>query len=95
MKTIAPKASISHFPPSLPTVPTHPQAAEMDSCQAYRKLALAKHPDRGGDPAEFARVTKAYEVRNQWLGWTDELGKYGKKNKKAVIPDLSAGGSLL
>lgn len=30
--------------------------------QAYRKLALAKHPDRGGDPAEFARVSKAYEV---------------------------------
>ena len=53
------------------------QPAEMDSCQAYRKLALAKHPDRGGDPAEFARVSKAYEVlgvsivmgvpRNEWF----------------------------
>ena len=30
--------------------------------QAYRKLALAKHPDRGGDPEEFARLSKAYEV---------------------------------
>ena len=30
--------------------------------EAYRKLALAKHPDRGGDPEDFARVSKAYEA---------------------------------
>lgn len=39
-----------------------PAATSSEIRQAYRKLALAKHPDRGGDPAEFARVTKAYEV---------------------------------
>ena len=55
--------SISHFPPSLlPILKRHSHSAEMGMCQAYRKLALAKHPDRGGDPAEFARVSKAYEV---------------------------------
>ena len=34
----------------------------LDLVQAYRKLALAKHPDRGGDPEEFARLSKAYEA---------------------------------
>ena len=69
----------------------------MDSCQAYRKLALAKHPDRGGDPAEFARVTKAYEVRSETNGWDERMSleNISKKNKKAVILDLPAGGSLL
>lgn len=72
------------FPPSLPTVPTqHPQP-EMDSCQAYRKLALAKHPDRGGDPAEFARVTKAYEVRSETNGWDERMNleNISKKTRK-------------
>lgn len=40
-----------------------PQAPWALRRQAYRKLALAKHPDRGGDPEEFARLSRAYEVR--------------------------------
>lgn len=39
-----------------------PGASSSEIRQAYRKLALAKHPDRGGDPEEFARLSKAYEV---------------------------------
>ena len=39
-----------------------PSSSTAEIRQAYRKLALAKHPDRGGDPAEFARVSRAYEV---------------------------------
>ena len=40
--------------------------------QAYRKLALAKHPDRGGDPEEFARLSKAYEARgHRWTVWAE------------------------
>eukprot|EP00913_Durusdinium_trenchii_P033866 g31702.t1 len=39
-----------------------PSASTSQIRQAYRKLALAKHPDRGGDPEDFARVSKAYEV---------------------------------
>ena len=27
---------------------------------AYRRLAIASHPDAGGDPAEFRRVEQAY-----------------------------------
>lgn len=30
--------------------------------KAYRKQAMANHPDRGGDEAKFKRVTEAYEI---------------------------------
>ena len=30
--------------------------------QAYRKLAMKHHPDRGGDEAEFKRINEAYDV---------------------------------
>ncbi len=29
--------------------------------QTYRQLAMKKHPDRGGDPAEFDQIRKAYD----------------------------------
>jgi len=30
--------------------------------KAYRKLAVKKHPDKGGDPAEFQEIQRAYDV---------------------------------
>lgn len=30
--------------------------------KAYRKLALQKHPDKGGDPEEFKKIQASYEV---------------------------------
>lgn len=30
--------------------------------QAYRKLAMKHHPDRGGDEAEFKKINEAYDV---------------------------------
>ena len=30
--------------------------------KAYRKLAVKNHPDKGGDPAEFQEIQRAYDV---------------------------------
>jgi curved DNA-binding protein len=30
--------------------------------KAYRRLAMANHPDRGGDEAKFKQITEAYEI---------------------------------
>jgi DnaJ-class molecular chaperone len=37
------------------------KASQDEAKQAYKKLALLHHPDRGGDPKEFAKITKAYQ----------------------------------
>ena len=29
---------------------------------AFKRAAMKHHPDRGGDPEEFQRITKAYEA---------------------------------
>ncbi|CAJ1351478.1 unnamed protein product [Effrenium voratum] len=57
-----------------------PSASSSEIRQAYRKLALAKHPDRGGDPAEFARLSKAYEVLSDAKARAkyDETGRTSK-----------------
>jgi len=33
--------------------------------KAYRKLALQKHPDKGGDPEDFKKIQDAYECTSQ------------------------------
>lgn len=37
-------------------------ASEDEVRQAYRRLVKAAHPDAAGDPAEFRRITQAYDV---------------------------------
>jgi len=41
-------------------LPPHAAAAEVR--QAYRRLALQSHPDRGGTPAAFLRLQRAYRT---------------------------------
>lgn len=53
--------------------------------KAYRKEALAKHPDRGGDKEEFQRIQEAYEILS------DE-GKRVQYDATGVIPGAAEGG---
>lgn len=40
-----------------------PRDADQDTIKrAYRKLAMQHHPDRGGDPNEFQKISEAYET---------------------------------
>merc|ERR1712018_490092 len=49
--------------------------------KAYRKLALKKHPDRGGDKEEFAELQNAYEVLFD-KEKRDIYDKYGEEGLK-------------
>lgn len=42
-----------------------PNATKDDIRKAYKKLALKHHPDKGGSPEEFKRITDAYETLTQ------------------------------
>lgn len=45
------------------------QASDEEVKKAYRKLALVHHPDRGGDEAQFKKITEAYEnITNKTFG---------------------------
>ena len=40
-----------------------PRGASSDDIRkAYRKLAMKEHPDKGGDPERFKKISEAYEV---------------------------------
>jgi len=53
------------------------QATEQEIKKAYRKLALKNHPDKGGDPELFKKMTVAYEVLSD-SEKRDLYDKYGK-----------------
>jgi DnaJ-class molecular chaperone len=65
------------------------QAASCEEIKkAYRKIAMKKHPDRGGDHAEFAEITHAAGV----LSDPDKRAvydKYGEQGIKEGIQDAS------
>lgn len=40
-----------------------PRDADQDTIKkAFRKLAMQHHPDKGGDPAEFQKISEAYDT---------------------------------
>lgn len=45
------------------------QASDEEVKKAYRKLAMVHHPDKGGDEAQFKKITEAYEnITNKTFG---------------------------
>lgn len=56
------------------------QANEDEIRQAYKKLALQHHPDRGGDEEEFKKVSEAYAV----LSDKDKKSMYDMKGGNAM-----------
>lgn len=39
-----------------------PGTSQAEIKKAYRKLSIILHPDKGGDEAEFMKLSKAYQV---------------------------------
>ena len=58
-----------------------PDATPEELRKAWRKLCLKHHPDTGGDPEEFVKITHAYKML------TDP--SYVRKNKNQPIKDLT------
>ncbi len=51
-------------------------ASKEDIKRAYRKLAMKFHPDKGGDPEKFKRISEAYET----LSDDDRRNQYDNHN---------------
>ena len=51
--------------------------------KAYRKMAMKHHPDRGGDPELFKKITQAYEV----LSDNEKKEAYDKYGEEGVNGD--------
>ena len=49
--------------------------------KSYRKLAMKNHPDKGGDPGLFQKITEAYEV----LSDEEKRNLYDKCGKEGVM----------
>lgn len=52
-------------------------ASQEDIKQAYRKLAMKNHPDRGGNTAEFQKISEAYDT----LGDPNKRFEYDTQRK--------------
>jgi curved DNA-binding protein CbpA len=58
-----------------------------DAAKAFRKRAMETHPDRGGDPADFRRVTEALKIAT--LGLADAMTGKGPVHWDRQSGDLS------
>lgn len=67
----------------------HAQMSDYELRTAYRTAARAAHPDRGGDPSTFRRVTAAYAaVKDAAL-----RARYAARCALAAGPCKTCGGS--
>ena len=62
-----------------PSTPNHydvlgvaPMASQPEIREAYKRLAVEGHPDKGGDPEKFVLITEAYSE----IGNPDRRGRY-------------------
>jgi DnaJ family protein A protein 2 len=59
-------------------------AGEDEIKKAYRKLALKNHPDKGGDPEVFKKISEAYSV----LSDADKRRRYDQFGKEAAASEM-------
>ena len=62
-----PSPASPHHPKCLAVLGLLPPVTAEDVKQAYLAKAMAMHPDRGGDPAQFVLLQKAFEEANDFV----------------------------
>ena len=67
-----------------------PSATQNDIKKAFRNLALTHHPDKGGDPEMFRKISGAYEVLSnpEKRAIYDTRGATGLKESGEIPEDL-------
>jgi hypothetical protein len=63
----APPSGEPDIPVCLTLLGLRPPLSLEDVRQAYHAKAMAMHPDRGGDPAEFLKLKTAFEEANDYV----------------------------
>jgi len=63
-------------------------ASQADVKKAYRKMAIKHHPDKGGDPDMFKKVSRAYEI----LSDNEKRAKYDQFGEEGVDDGAGEGG---
>lgn len=65
-------------------------ASKKDIRSAFRKLAIKKHPDKGGDPEEFKRISEAYATLSddKKRQMYDKFGKDGPSANNGFPQDI-------
>jgi len=97
----SPSAADSFHPPCLTVLGLMPPVTAEDVKQAYRAKAMAMHPDRGGDPAQFILLQKAFDEANdfvkfkagklEWLG--AKIEAYAQQ-QEVVTEAIERGGEV-
>jgi hypothetical protein len=64
---VPPKPADQDLPSCLEILGLRPPLTLEDVKQTYLAKAMAAHPDRGGDPAAFVRLQKAFEEANDYV----------------------------
>lgn len=68
-------------------------ATESEIKKAYKKLAIKYHPDKGGDPEKFNKISEAYQVLScpEKKGEYDNFGNFSNfgnnRNYSFINPD--------
>jgi curved DNA-binding protein CbpA len=67
-----------------------PSATKDEIKKAYRNKAKILHPDKGGDPDQFKKLSSAYEIlgNDDKKHIYDKHGKNGLKNNPDVSDDI-------
>lgn len=63
------------------TLGLNSNATDDDVKQAYRKLAMKHHPDRGGDEAEFKKIKEAYEAITSGRANTSGFHEFNNRSR--------------
>jgi hypothetical protein len=94
-------ASDQDLPQCLEILGLRPPLTLEDVKQTYLAKAMAAHPDRGGDPAAFVRLQKAFEEANDYvkfkaskLEWlASKIDAYAQQQEVAT-ETIERGGSI-